>query len=73
MPKEVFLHTKKKCKKNSKIGIMATEGTLKTKIYKILEGFSGGSHIFNLGHGILPQTPPENVSRLVEIINKWKL
>ena len=33
MPKEVFLHAKKNCKKNSKIGILATEGTLKTNIY----------------------------------------
>ena len=33
MPKEVFLYTKKKCKKKSKIGLLATEGTLKTKIY----------------------------------------
>ena len=33
MPKEVFLYTKKNCKKNSKIGLLATEGTLKTKIY----------------------------------------
>jgi len=33
MPKEVFLHTKKNCKINSKIGILATEGTLKTKVY----------------------------------------
>ena len=33
MPKEVFKHTQKKCSKNSKIGLLATEGTLKTKIY----------------------------------------
>ena len=33
MPKEVYLHTKKNCKKNSKIGILATEGTLKTRVY----------------------------------------
>ena len=33
MPKEVFDYTKKKCKKNSKIGLLATEGTLKTKVY----------------------------------------
>ena len=33
MPKEVYLHTKKKCKKNSKIGVLATEGTLKTGVY----------------------------------------
>ena len=34
MPKEVFKFTKKKCKKNSKVGILATEGTLKTGVYK---------------------------------------
>ena len=33
MPKEVYLHTKKNCKKNSKIGLLATEGTLKTGVY----------------------------------------
>ena len=33
MPKEVYSHAKKKCKKNSKIGILATEGTLKTNVY----------------------------------------
>ena len=36
MPREVFLHTKRVCKKNSKIGLLATEGTLKTKIYEKL-------------------------------------
>ena len=33
MPKEVYLHTKKSCKKNSKIGILCTEATLKTRVY----------------------------------------
>ena len=33
MPKEVFLFAKKNCKINAKIGILATEGTLKTKVY----------------------------------------
>ena len=34
MPKEVLKFTKKKCKKNSKVGLLATEGTLKTGVYK---------------------------------------
>ena len=33
MPKEVFLHAKKKCKKNSSIGLLATDGTIKTGVY----------------------------------------
>ena len=33
MPKEVYFYTKKNCKKESKIGILSTEATLKTKVY----------------------------------------
>ena len=33
MPKEVFIYTKKKCIKNSSIGLLATEGTIQTGIY----------------------------------------
>ena len=33
MTKEVYLYSKKTCKNNSKIGILCTEATLKTKIY----------------------------------------
>jgi aspartate racemase len=33
MPKEVYLYTRKSCKKNSKIGILCTEATLKTGVY----------------------------------------
>jgi aspartate racemase len=33
MPKEVYIHSIKTCKINSKIGILATDGTLKTGVY----------------------------------------
>ena len=33
MPREVFYHAKKNCKKKSTIGLLATEGTLKTGVY----------------------------------------
>ena len=33
MPEEVFKYTKKRCKKNSSIGLLCTEGTLKTNVY----------------------------------------
>ena len=33
MPREVYLHALKTCRKNSKIGLLATDGTLKTGVY----------------------------------------
>ena len=33
MPREVYAHSIKSCKKNSKIGLLATEGTVKTGVY----------------------------------------
>ena len=33
MPKDVYLHTKKNCNKNSNIGILCTEATLKAQVY----------------------------------------
>ena len=33
MPKEVYKHTIRNCKKKSSIGLLATEGTLKTGVY----------------------------------------
>jgi uroporphyrinogen decarboxylase len=29
-------------------------------------------HIFNLGHGVLPDTPPENLRRVVQMVQGWK-
>lgn len=36
----------------------------------IRDTLSSGPHIFNLGHGIVPQTPPENVERLVKVVRE---
>lgn len=42
------------------------------QIDDILEKFENGPFIFNLGHGVLPNTPPENVARLVERVRTRK-
>ena len=36
----------------------------------ILDAFDGRPHVFNLGHGFVPQTPPENVAALVEHVRR---
>ena len=35
---------------------------------RIVKAFSGGPHIFNLGHGITPNADPENVHRMIEAV-----
>ncbi len=34
----------------------------------IVEAFSGGPHIFNLGHGITPDADPENVQLMIDTV-----
>ena len=43
---------------------------LDTEIDRILNIFRQGPHIFNLGHGIVPDTSPEHVARLVERVRR---
>ncbi len=43
---------------------------IEKEVLNILENFSGYPFIFNLGHGILPETPIENVELVVNLIRK---
>jgi uroporphyrinogen decarboxylase len=36
----------------------------------VLDAWRGRPAIFNLGHGIVPETPPEHVARLVEAVRR---
>jgi uroporphyrinogen decarboxylase len=49
----------------------------KQKMFKeakrYLDFFKDKPYIFNLGHGILPQTKPENVKKLVEFVRGYNL
>ncbi len=44
------------------------KGEFKTQVKKILDSLSAKPFVFNLGHGILPTTPLENVYQLIEQI-----
>lgn len=45
---------------------------LETEARRILQTLSGGPFIFNLGHGVLPDTSPDDVLRLVELVKNWR-
>ncbi len=45
---------------------------LSAAVERILETLGNGPFIFNLGHGIVPQTDPEHVEALVEKVRRWQ-
>ena len=47
------------------LALVAGGAALEREVDSILQALKGRPHIFNLGHGILPQTPPEHVAALV--------
>lgn len=42
--------------------------SLRRGVGQILDAFAGRPHIFNLGHGILPDTPIDHVETLVDLV-----
>ena len=45
---------------------------IEKNVKKILDRVGGRpGHIFNLGHGILPNTPPDHVAALVDIVHEY--
>ncbi|MGD0442304.1 MAG: uroporphyrinogen decarboxylase [Edaphobacter sp.] len=53
------------------ISLFAPEDVLKERVSEILRAAAGRpGHIFNLGHGIVPGTPVDNVIRVVEWVKE---
>ena len=54
--------------------VLLVEGgdVMENRIEEILSELGNGPLVFNLGHGILPVTPPENVAALARKIRDWQ-
>jgi uroporphyrinogen decarboxylase len=52
--------------------LLTDKETLKKETIKYLEIFKDHPYIFNLGHGILPETNPEMVNHLVRTVKEFK-
>lgn len=54
------------------VALFAPRQELEKRVHDVLRRAGGRpGHIFNLGHGILPGTPPENVKAVVELVREW--
>ena len=67
MPKEVYLHSVKTCKKNSRIGILATEGTLKTGVYN--KFFDENYMLINPSRSV----QKNNVNKAIKLVKMGKI
>lgn len=47
-------------------------GTLEKEAFEILDTFSGKPFVFNLGHGVIKETPVSNVEQLCNIIRNYR-
>ncbi|GEO80052.1 uroporphyrinogen decarboxylase [Pararhodospirillum oryzae] len=50
--------------------VVAGGEAMEKSIREIRLALENGPFIFNLGHGIVPPTPPENVARLMELVRR---
>jgi uroporphyrinogen decarboxylase len=45
---------------------------VETEVRRVLaEGAATPGHVFNLGHGVLPETDPDVLGRVVELVHSW--
>ena len=51
--------------------LLADRQTLRERALEVLQAAAGRpGHIFNLGHGVLPQTPVDNARLLVDVVHE---
>ncbi len=51
--------------------LLASLPVITEEAERVLQGGLGGPHIFNLGHGILRETPPEHLAHLIRVVRAF--
>ena len=51
--------------------LLADKETLKNEALKYLNIFKEHPYIFNLGHGVLPETEPNSIEYLVKLVKDF--
>ena len=50
------------------LAVVAGGATMRAEAERIRTTLRGRPHVFNLGHGLVPQTPPEHVAELIALV-----
>lgn len=51
--------------------LLARPERIRAEVARVLSSYGTGTgHVFNLGHGILPQTPPEHAAAMIEAVRE---
>jgi uroporphyrinogen decarboxylase len=52
--------------------LLTNPQVIETEVKRVLEAYGEGSgHVFNLGHGITPDVPPEHLQVMIEAVRRW--
>jgi uroporphyrinogen decarboxylase len=52
------------------LALIAGGEALDTAVDRVIDALAGRPHVFNLGHGILPDTPIAHVERMLARVRK---
>ncbi|MFQ5467146.1 MAG: uroporphyrinogen decarboxylase family protein, partial [Kiloniellaceae bacterium] len=50
------------------LALLAGGEAMESRVRAILDAFGDAPFVFNLGHGVVPATPPEHVARLIALV-----
>ena len=54
------------------VAVVVGGEAMRRQAARILDMLGRGPFVFNLGHGVLPETPPDHVGELAELVRSWR-